>query len=57
VVNPDDLTLRRFPFKATSVLVEAKAGEIGWYDCKVAVLPHIQFEGLNVELMLESRLG
>jgi type VI secretion system protein ImpC len=57
VVNPDDLTLRRFPFKATNVMVEARAGEIGWYDCKVAVLPHIQFEGLNVELMLESRLG
>jgi type VI secretion system protein ImpC len=57
VVNPDDLTLRRFPFKATNVMVEARPGEIGWYDCKVAVLPHIQFEGLNVELMLESRLG
>ncbi|WP_224249591.1 type VI secretion system contractile sheath large subunit [Hyalangium gracile] len=57
VVNPDDLTLRRFPFKATNVMVESRPGEIGWYDCKVAVLPHIQFEGLNVELMLESRLG
>lgn len=57
VVNPDDLTLRRFPFKATNVAVASRAGEIGWYDCKVAVLPHIQFEGLNVELMLESRLG
>ncbi|MBN1209779.1 MAG: type VI secretion system contractile sheath large subunit [Myxococcaceae bacterium] len=57
VINPDDLTLRRFPFKATNVMVEARPGEIGWYDCKVAVLPHIQFEGLNVELMLESRLG
>jgi type VI secretion system protein ImpC len=57
VSNPDDLTLRRFPFKASSVTVEPRAGEIGWYDCKVAVLPHIQFEGLNVELMLESRLG
>jgi len=57
VSNPDDLTLRRFPFKASSVMVEARAGEIGWYDCKVAVLPHIQFEGLSVELMLESRLG
>jgi type VI secretion system protein ImpC len=57
VVNPDDLTLRRFPFKATAVTVESRPGEIGWYDCKVAVLPHIQFEGLDVELMLESRLG
>lgn len=57
VTNPDDFTLRRFPFKAITVQVESRAGELGWYDCKVAVLPHIQFEGLNVELMLESRLG
>jgi type VI secretion system protein ImpC len=57
VTNPDDVTLRRFPFKAVGVAVESRPGEIGWYDCKVAVLPHIQFEGLNVELMLESRLG
>ncbi|WNG27245.1 type VI secretion system contractile sheath large subunit [Cystobacter fuscus] len=57
VVNPDDLTLRRFPFKATNVMVESRPGEIGWYDCKIAVLPHIQFEGLSAELMLESRLG
>ncbi|WP_225411743.1 type VI secretion system contractile sheath large subunit [Stigmatella hybrida] len=57
VVNPDDMTLRRFPFKATQVIVDSRPGELGWYDCKVAVLPHIQFEGLNVELMLESRLG
>ncbi len=57
VSNPDDLTLRRFPFKASKVEVVKRAGEIGWYDCKVSVLPHIQFEGLNVELQLESRLG
>ncbi len=57
VNNPDDLTLRRFPFKATSVMVNSRPGEIGWYDCKVAVLPHVQFEGLDVELMLEARLG
>ena len=57
VTNPDDVTLRRFPFKAVSVQVQSRPGEIGWYDCKLAVLPHIQFEGLNVELMLESRLG
>ncbi|RYZ13738.1 MAG: type VI secretion system contractile sheath large subunit, partial [Myxococcaceae bacterium] len=57
VANPDDLTVRRFPFKASSVVVYPRPGEIGWYDCKLAVLPHIQFEGLNVELMLESRLG
>ena len=57
VVNPDDLTLRRFPFKATSITVVPKPGQIGWYSCVVSVLPHIQFEGLDVELRLESRLG
>lgn len=57
VNNPDDLTLRYYPFKAANVSVTARPGEIGWYDCSVAVLPHIQFEGMNVELRLESRLG
>jgi type VI secretion system protein ImpC len=57
VASPDDLTVRRFPFKVATVEVTPRAGEIGWYDCKVAVLPHIQFEGMNVTLMLESRLG
>jgi|JI9StandDraft_1071089.scaffolds.fasta_scaffold02933_9 type VI secretion system protein ImpC len=57
VVNPDNLTLRFYPFKAVSVDVKARASEIGWYDCTVAVLPHVQFEGMNVELRLESRLG
>lgn len=56
VSNPDDLTLRYFPFKAASVEVVERPGQIGWYDCKVAVLPHIQFEGMDVELRLDARL-
>ncbi|WNV05526.1 type VI secretion system contractile sheath large subunit [Candidatus Methylospira mobilis] len=56
VVNPDDLTLRFYPFKAASVSVEGRPGMIGWYDCKIAVLPHIQFEGMDVELRLDARL-
>lgn len=56
-VNPDDLTLRAFPFKAAEVKVESKPGQIGWYKCEIAVLPHLQFEGMDVELRLESRLG
>jgi len=55
--DPDDLTIRQYPFKATSVEVTTRPGEIGWYDCTVSVLPHLQFEGMNVELRLESRLG
>lgn len=56
VVNPDDLTLRYYPFKAASVNVVEHPGMIGWYDCSMSVLPHIQFEGMDVELRLDARL-
>ena len=56
VVNPDDLTLRYYPFKAASVTVVECPGMIGWYDCQISVLPHIQFEGMDVELRLDARL-
>jgi type VI secretion system protein ImpC len=56
VVNPDDLTLRYYPFKAASVDVVEREGMIGWYDCSIAILPHIQFEGMDVELRLDARL-
>lgn len=56
VVNPDDLTLRYYPFKAAAVEVAERPGMIGWYDCKISVLPHIQFEGMDVELRLDARL-
>lgn len=56
VVNPDDLTLRYYPFKAASVDVAPREGMIGWYDCTLSILPHIQFEGMDVELRLDARL-
>jgi len=56
VVNPDDLTLRYYPFKAASVEVVEQEGMIGWYSCSVGILPHIQFEGMDVELRLDARL-
>lgn len=56
VVNPDDLTLKYYPFKAAMVEVKERPGMIGWYHCVVAILPHIQFEGMDVELRLESGL-
>ncbi len=56
-VNPDDLTLLYYPFKAMSVTVEPKPGPFGWYNCVVSVLPHIQFQGMDVELRLEAALG
>lgn len=57
VVGPDSLTMSRFPFKAATVEVEKRAGQIGFFDCTISLLPHIQFEGMDVELRLETRLG
>ncbi len=56
-VRPDDLTMRTFPFRAAEVRVNPQPGRLGFYDCKVSILPHVQFEGMDVELRLESRLG
>lgn len=55
--NPDDRTLKRYPFKAADIKVVKKSGKIGWYDCSISILPHLQMEGMDVELRLESRLG
>ncbi len=57
VVNPDDLTLRYFPFKAYSLTVTDVPGKVGWYHCNLSILPHIQFEGLDVDLRVDARLG
>ncbi|HEX2572923.1 MAG TPA: type VI secretion system contractile sheath large subunit [Polyangia bacterium] len=57
VTNPDDLTLLYYPFKATSVQVTPKPGPLGWYKAIISVLPHVQFEGMDVELRLEAALG
>jgi len=57
VANPDDLTLVYFPFKAYKVEVAPVEGKIGWYHCNLSVLPHIQFEGMDVDLRVDARLG
>jgi len=56
VTNPDDLTLRSYPFKAVSVQTVEQEGDVGWYKCNVSVSPHRQFEGLDAELRLETQL-
>jgi len=57
IVNPDDLTLRYYPFKAFSLNVAPIAGKAGWYHANLSVLPHIQFEGMDVDLRVDARLG
>ncbi len=56
VTDPDDRTLRYYPFKAAVAETVEEEGMIGWYKSTVKILPHIQFEGLDVELQLEVRL-
>lgn len=57
LVNPDDLTLRYYPFKAYKLDVSPIEGRVGWYHCNLSILPHIQFEGMNVDLRVDARLG
>lgn len=57
VTNPSDTTLRRFPFKSAKIDVAERPGRIGWYSCAISVLPHLQMEGMDVELRLDTRLG
>ena len=54
--NPDEVTLRYFPFKKAEVKVEKVDGKIGWYKCNFKVLPHLQFEGLDAELALTTTI-
>ncbi|WP_226647869.1 type VI secretion system contractile sheath large subunit [Microbulbifer variabilis] len=55
VVNPDDLTLRYYPFKSIKVETDEQEGLVGWYSSKISVMPHRQFEGMDVELSLDVR--
>ena len=57
IVNPDDLTLRYYPFKAYTLSVAPVPGRAGWYDCNLTVQPHIQFEGMDVTLRVDARLS
>lgn len=57
LVNPDDLTLRYYPFKAYSLKIEEVPGKVGWFHCDLSILPHIQFEGMDVDLRVDARLG
>jgi type VI secretion system protein ImpC len=57
VINPDDLTLRYYPFKAYQSTIEKVPGKPGWFDCSLTVQPHIQFEGVDITLRVDARLA
>lgn len=56
VVDPDSLTLKHYPFKAAKTVTTAQPGMIGWYNCNVKILPHIQFEGMDATLEMDVRI-
>jgi type VI secretion system protein ImpC len=57
VPQPSERTISYYPFKMAKVEVRAVEGDLGSYKCAVTVVPHIQFEGVDVELRLESWVG
>ncbi len=57
VINPDDLTLRYYPFKAYTSTVDKVPGRVGWFDCTLTVQPHLQFEGVDITLKVDARLA
>ncbi|MDC0535901.1 type VI secretion system contractile sheath large subunit [Francisellaceae bacterium] len=57
VPDPSPLTASYHPFKAASISVNKVEGMSGWYNSSISILPHIQFEGMDVELTVDARLG
>jgi len=56
VVNPDDLTLRYYPLRPRKLPNDSQRRHEGWYNSEITILPHIQFEGLDVELRMDVRI-
>jgi type VI secretion system protein ImpC len=56
VIDPDNITLKHYPFKAAITETKARPGMIGWYNCNVKILPHIQFEGMDATLEMDVRI-
>ncbi|QSH41074.1 type VI secretion system contractile sheath large subunit [Lentisphaerota bacterium ZTH] len=56
VVDPSPATVSFYPFKKAQINIEKIDGQVGWYKCTFTVLPHIQFEGMDVSLSLDTRL-
>lgn len=55
--NPSALSKSFYPFKAANISVEKKSGMVGWYNCHIDILPHIKFEGMDVSMKIDTRLG
>ncbi|AJI57483.1 hypothetical protein LA02_1036 [Francisella philomiragia] len=56
VYQPTPLEMARYPFRNVSIDVKTIPGKPGWYSCKINVIPHIQFEGMDTTMTIDTRL-
>ncbi|MBD5784362.1 type VI secretion system contractile sheath large subunit, partial [Francisella tularensis subsp. holarctica] len=56
VYQPSPLERARYPFRNVSIEVKTIPGKPCWYSCKINVIPHIQFEGMNTTITIATRL-
>ena len=56
IFEPTPLEMSRYPFRAADIKVSQIPGKAGWYKCNITVLPHIQFEGMDTTLKIDTRL-
>ena len=56
VYKPTALEMSKYPFRAAEINVSNIPGKAGWYKCDISILPHLQFEGMDTTLKIETRL-
>lgn len=56
VHQPTPLEMARYPFRNVDIKVKPLAGKPGWFSCKINVIPHIQFEGMDTSMTIDTRL-
>lgn len=55
-INPNNLTMAKYPFRKTEISVKPIPGKPGWFSCDIDILPHIQFEGMDTTMKISSKL-
>ncbi|AIT09603.1 intracellular growth locus iglB [Candidatus Francisella endociliophora] len=56
VYQPTPLEMARYPFRNVNIDVKTIPGKPGWFSCKINVIPHIQFEGMDTTMTIDTRL-
>ncbi len=56
MADPPPEVRSRKPLREANILVEEVPGQVGWYRCKLRVIPHLKYEGASFELSLIGKL-